>query len=69
VAASRSRTEPNGSCLRPVLPAATATAPPKPKFTAQQVVQRLRELKHLYSAGYLTDEFYLDKVAECQVPQ
>ena len=50
-------------------PAAPATAPPKPKFTAQQVVQRLRELKRMYAAGYLTDEFYLVKLAECQVTQ
>jgi hypothetical protein len=42
---------------------------PKPKFTAQQVASRLRDLKRLYSAGYLTDAFYLDRLAECQVPQ
>jgi hypothetical protein len=49
--------------------AATAPAAPKPKFTQQQVTARLRELKRLYGAGYLTDEFYLVKVAECQVSQ
>ena len=44
-------------------------AKPQPKFTQQQVVVRLRELKRLYGAGYLTDEFYLLKLAECQVSQ
>ncbi len=49
--------------------AATPASPSKPKFTQQQVAARLRELKRLYGAGFLTDEFYLDKVAECQVGQ
>jgi hypothetical protein len=49
--------------------AAIAAEKPKPKFTPQQVTARLRELKRLYAAGYLTDEFYLAKVAECQVSQ
>jgi hypothetical protein len=52
-----------------VKPAETTTAQPKPKFTQQQVVSRLRDLKRLYGAGYLTDQFYLEKLAECQVPQ
>jgi len=47
----------------------TAAAKPKPKFTQQQVASRLRDLKRLYAAGFLTDEFYLVKVAECQVSQ
>jgi hypothetical protein len=46
-----------------------APAPPKPKFTKQQVAQRLRELHRLYDAGYLTDDFYLVKLAECEVTQ
>jgi hypothetical protein len=50
-------------------PADPAADKPKPKFTAQQVAVRLRDLKRLYGAGYLTDEFYLDRVAECQVSQ
>jgi len=49
--------------------ATVAAAAPKPKFTAQQVAVRIRELKRLYGAGYLTDEFYLAKFAECQVSQ
>ncbi len=49
--------------------AAAAPAAPKPKFTQQQVVSRLRDLKRLYAAGFLTDEFYLVKAAECQVSQ
>ena len=54
---------------------ATATAPPatatgpKPKFTPQQIASRLRDLNRLYGTGYLTDEFYLEKVAECYVTQ
>jgi hypothetical protein len=44
-------------------------AKPKPKFTPQQVASRLRDLKRLYGTGYLTDEFYFEKVAECQVSQ
>jgi hypothetical protein len=48
---------------------ADAAAKPKPKFTQQQVATRLRDLKRLYAAGYLTDEFYLERLAECQVTQ
>jgi hypothetical protein len=48
---------------------ATASATPAPKFTKQQVASRLRELKRLYAAGLFTDEFYLEKIAECQVSQ
>jgi len=50
-------------------PADAAAAKPAPKFTQQQIASRLRDLKRLYGAGYLTDEFYLEKVAECQVSQ
>ncbi len=48
-----------------------ATPPPavKPKFTQQQVATRIRDLKRLYAAGFLTDDFYLEKFAECQVSQ
>jgi hypothetical protein len=51
--------------------ASTAAAPAatKPKFTPQQVTARLRELKRLYEAGLLTDDFYWAKVAECEAPQ
>ena len=49
----------------------TAAAVPavKPKFTKQQVASRLRELKRLSEEGLLTDEFYLDRVAECETAQ
>jgi len=43
--------------------------PPKPQFTKQQVVSRLRQLKLLYEEGLLTDNFYLDRVAECETAQ
>lgn len=39
---------------------------PKPKFTKQQVLGRLRQLKLLYAEGLLTDEFYDEKVSECE---
>lgn len=45
--------------------AALPPVPAKPKFTKQQIVGRLRELKRLYEEGLLTDTFYLEKVAEC----
>jgi hypothetical protein len=38
----------------------------KPKFSKQQVAYRLRILKLLFEEGLLTDDFYADKVAECQ---
>ena len=47
----------------------TAAAKPQPKFTKQQVASRLRDLNRLYGAGFLTDEFYLVKLSECQVTQ
>jgi hypothetical protein len=36
------------------------------KFTKRQVQGQLRRLKALYEDWLLTDEFYLEKVAECQ---
>ncbi len=39
-----------------------------PKFTKQQIVGRLRQLKLLYEEGYLRDDFYLARVAECETP-
>ena len=36
------------------------------KFTKQQVAGRLRQLKLLYEDGRLTDEFYDERVAECE---
>ena len=37
-----------------------------PKFTRQQVASRIRDLKTLYGEGFLTDDFYLAKMAECE---
>jgi hypothetical protein len=36
------------------------------KFTKQQVAGRLRQLKLLFEEGLLTDDFYDQKVAECE---
>ena len=49
--------------------AAAAPATGKPKFTKQQVASRLRNLKHLYEDGLLTDEFYWERVAECEAAE
>ena len=38
----------------------------KPKFTKQQVAGLLRQLKRLYEEELLTDDFYDQKVAECE---
>jgi hypothetical protein len=56
---------------RPATLKSSATAAPaaKPKFTQQQVTTRLRDLNRLYAGGYLTDEFYWEKVAECETSQ
>jgi hypothetical protein len=37
-----------------------------PKFSKRQVQGRLRQLKMLYEEWLLTDDFYLQKVAECE---
>ena len=47
-------------------PRPTNSAPDKPKFTKQQVAGRLRQLKLLFEEGLLTDDFYDEKVAECE---
>jgi hypothetical protein len=46
--------------------ASTEAAANKPKFTKQQVTGRLRQLKLLFEEGLLTDDFYDEKVAECE---
>jgi len=50
-------------------PALTGASPDtpagKPKFTKQQIANRLRELKRLFEEGLLTENFYARKVAEC----
>jgi hypothetical protein len=38
----------------------------KPKFSKQQIVGRLRQLKLLYEEGLLTDDFYDERVTECE---
>lgn len=43
--------------------------PGKAKFTKQQVAGRLRQLKLLYEEGLLTQEFYDEKVKECETSQ
>jgi hypothetical protein len=45
---------------------ASGPASGKPKFTKQQIAGRLRELKLLFEEGLLTDDFYDQKVAECE---
>ena len=45
---------------------ATNSVAGKPKFTKQQVAGRLRELKLLFEEELLTDDFYDQKVAECE---
>lgn len=46
--------------------AAAASAAGTPKFTPQQVAGRLRQLKLLFEEGLLADDFYDEKVAECE---
>ena len=48
------------------LVAASSSASAGPKFTKQQIAGRLRELKLLFEEGLLTDDFYDQKVAECE---
>ena len=49
---------------------ATVAAPaPKPKVTQQQLAGRLRQLRLLYQEGLLTDNFYNEKIAECEAAQ
>ena len=43
-----------------------AAAAAKPKFTKQQVARRLREINLLFQEGVLTEEFYHQKIAECE---
>jgi hypothetical protein len=49
--------------------AASTNAAEKPKFTRQQIAGRLRQLKLLFEEGLLTDDFYCEKVAECEAGQ
>jgi hypothetical protein len=45
---------------------APSAAETRPRFTPEQATARLRQLKLLFEEGMLTDEFYWDKVAECE---
>lgn len=45
------------------------TTAAKPKFSKSQVASRLRQLKLLFQEGLLTDDFYCDRVAECEAAQ
>ena len=38
----------------------------KPKFTKQQIIGRLKQLKLLFEEGLLTESFYCERVAECE---
>ena len=51
-----------------VKPAVASVEPAvaKSKFTKQQVAGRLRQLKLLFEDGLLTDDFYDEKVTECE---
>lgn len=50
-------------------PAGTNAVPAAaPKFSPSQVARRLRELSLLFEEGLLTEEFYEQKVAECELP-
>ena len=48
---------------------ASASPATPPKFSKQQVAGRLRQLKLLFEEGLLTDDFYGEKVAECEAVQ
>lgn len=48
---------------------AAAPLPTTNRFTKAQVAGRLRQLRRLYEAGLLADDFYLARVAECEQAQ
>ena len=49
--------------------AAPAAASARPKFSKSQVARRLLQLKLHFEQGLLTDNFYCEKVAECETVQ
>jgi hypothetical protein len=59
---------PTAADAKPAVASADTSAN-KPKFTKQQVAARLRQLKLLYEEGLLTEDFYDEKVAECETAQ
>jgi hypothetical protein len=55
--------------LPPPLPTSSANVAAS-TFTKQQVAARLKQLRNLFDAWLLTDEFYRERVAECEaVPE
>ncbi len=48
---------------------AASSAAAKAKFTKQQVAARLRQIKLLFEEGMLTDDFYVEKVAESEAEE
>ncbi len=62
----RPRPAVEGESKREIAASETATNTAKPKFTKQQVAGRLRQLKLLFEEGLLTDDFYEQKVTECE---
>ncbi len=57
-----------GAGTNTMMGAAAATTK-KPNFTKKQVANRLRDLKRLYEEGLLTDDFYWERVAECDAAE
>ena len=58
---------PNPTTAPTTKPTTTASSTrPAPKFTRQQVMARLRQLALLFEDGLITEDFYKDKVAECE---
>jgi hypothetical protein len=49
--------------------ASASSTTAKPQFSKQQIAGRLRQLKLLFEEGLLTDDFYDEKVAECEAAQ
>lgn len=59
------RVYPPPAAIPATLPASADPAA-KPKFSKQQVASRLRQLKALFEDGLITDDFYHEKVMECE---
>lgn len=55
--------------IGPKLEVASTTTTNRPAFTKQQVAGRLRQLKFLFEENLLTDQFYDEKVTECEAAQ
>jgi hypothetical protein len=70
-------TAPPAPAPQPALPAGTTNAATgtnalaastagQPKFTAQQVARRVRQLERLFEEGLLTESFFTARIAECE---